>query len=105
MLPIPAIPGMATSEPLTHVGALELGHLPAHLVVLGGGYVGVELAQAFRRFGSKVTVVQHGSQLLLREDGDVAEAVQTIFEQDGIERHQERPHPRELVPDSDPRAD
>jgi pyruvate/2-oxoglutarate dehydrogenase complex dihydrolipoamide dehydrogenase (E3) component len=82
---IPDIPGMATSEPLTHVGALELGRLPSHLIVLGGGYVGVELAQAFRRFGSKVTVVQHGSQLLQREDADVAEAVQTIFEQDGIE--------------------
>jgi pyruvate/2-oxoglutarate dehydrogenase complex dihydrolipoamide dehydrogenase (E3) component len=82
---IPDIPGMATSEPLTHVGVLELGRLPSHLIVLGGGYVGVELAQAFRRFGSKVTVVQRGSQLLQREDADVAAAVQTIFEQDGIE--------------------
>ena len=82
---VPDIPGMTASEPLTHVGALELGHLPPHLLVLGGGYVGVELAQAFRRFGSKVTVVQRGAQLLPREDPDVAEAVQAIFEQDGIE--------------------
>ena len=82
---IPDIPGMAASEPLTHVGALELGHLPAHLIVLGGGYVGVELAQAFQRFGSKVTIVQRGRQLLPREDPDIAEAVQEIFEQDGIE--------------------
>jgi pyruvate/2-oxoglutarate dehydrogenase complex dihydrolipoamide dehydrogenase (E3) component len=82
---VPDIPGMAASEPLTHVGALELGHLPAHLVVLGGGYVGVELAQAFRRFGSAVTVVQRAPQLLPREDPDVAEAVRAIFEEDGIE--------------------
>lgn len=82
---LPDIRGMAASEPLTHVEALELGRLPAHLVVLGGGYVGVEFAQAFRRFGSKVTVVQRGSQLLSREDLDVAQEVQAIFEQDGID--------------------
>lgn len=82
---IPAIPGLAASEPLTHVGALELGRLPAHLLVLGGGYVGVELAQAFRRFGSRVTIVQRGPQLLPREDADVAEAVKAMFEQDGID--------------------
>ena len=81
----PRHPGLAASEPLTHVGALELQHLPEHLIVLGGGYVGVELAQAFRRFGSRVTIVQRGPQLLPREDADVAEAVQAIFEQDGIE--------------------
>jgi pyruvate/2-oxoglutarate dehydrogenase complex dihydrolipoamide dehydrogenase (E3) component len=81
---IPDIPGLRASAPLTHVEALELDHLPAHLVVLGGGYVGVEFAQAFRRFGSEVTIVQRGPQLLPREDPDVAEAVQEIFEQDGI---------------------
>lgn len=82
---IPDISGMEACQPLTHVGALELGHLPAHLVVLGGGYVGVEFAQAFRRFGSKVTIVQHGAQLLPREDHDVAEEIQALFEQDGID--------------------
>ena len=82
---VPDIPGMATTNPLTHVEALELARLPAHLVVLGGGYVGVELAQAFQRLGSKVTVVQRGAQLLPREDPDVAEAVRGIFEQDGID--------------------
>ena len=82
---VPDIPGMAASAPITHVGALELGHVPAHLVVLGGGYVGIEFAQAFRRFGSKVTIVHRGSHLLPREDPDVAEAVQAILEQDGIE--------------------
>jgi pyruvate/2-oxoglutarate dehydrogenase complex dihydrolipoamide dehydrogenase (E3) component len=81
---IPGVPGLADAEPLTHVGALELGRLPSHLVVLGGGYVGVELAQAFRRFGSDVTVLEFGAQLLGREDPDVAEAVRAIFEEDGI---------------------
>jgi pyruvate/2-oxoglutarate dehydrogenase complex dihydrolipoamide dehydrogenase (E3) component len=81
---IPGVPGLADAEPLTHVGALELGRLPSHLVVLGGGYVGVELAQAFRRFGSEVTVLQFGTQLLGREDPDVAEEVRAIFEEDGI---------------------
>ncbi|MCI0423261.1 MAG: mercuric reductase [Acidobacteria bacterium] len=82
---IPDIPGLAASAPLTHVEALELDRLPAHLVVLGGGYVGLEMAQAFRRFGSQVTVVQHGSQLATREDPDVAEAIHAIFVEDGIE--------------------
>src|SRR5262249_51231439 len=51
-------PGLFDAKPLTHIEALELGELPAHLIVLGGGYVGLELAQAFRRFGSRVTVVE-----------------------------------------------
>ena len=82
---IPDIPGLAVAQPLTHVEALELDRLPAHLVVLGGGYVGIEMAQAFRRFGSEVTIVQHGPQLLPREDADVAEAVHAIFAEEGIE--------------------
>ena len=82
---VPDIPGLAAAAPLTHVEALELDRLPEHLIVLGGGYVGVEFAQAYRRFGSRVTVVEYGSQLLAREDPDVAEAVRAIFEEDGIE--------------------
>lgn len=82
---IPDIPGLAASAPLTHVEALELDRVPAHLVVLGGGYVGLEMAQAFRRFGSQVTVVQRGSQLATREDPDVAEAIRTILVEDGID--------------------
>lgn len=82
---IPGIRGMAESEPLTHVEALELDRVPEHLLVLGGGYVGCELAQAFRRLGSRVTVVQLDSQLLPREDADVAHAVREIFEDDGID--------------------
>ena len=76
---------MPTLRPLTHVEALELDRLPSHLIVLGGGYVGVEFAQAFRRFGSQVTVLEFGTQLLGREDPDVAAAVLKIFEEDGID--------------------
>lgn len=82
---VPDVPGLAGAAPLTHVEALELGRLPSHLVVLGGGYVGVELAQAFRRLGSKVSVLEFGAQLLGREDPDVAAGVRTIFEEDGID--------------------
>src|SRR6266478_1357699 len=56
---IPPIPGLEASRPLTHVEALELDYLPAHLIVLGGGYIGLEMAQAYRRFGSRVTVIEH----------------------------------------------
>jgi pyruvate/2-oxoglutarate dehydrogenase complex dihydrolipoamide dehydrogenase (E3) component len=82
---VPGIPGLADAAPLTHVEALELDRLPEHRIVLGGGYVGVEFAQAFRRFGSRVTVVEFGRQLMAREDPDVAEAVRAIFEDDGID--------------------
>ena len=82
---IPDVPGLAAAAPLTHVEALELGRLPAHLVVVGGGYVGVELAQAFRRLGSAVTILEYGPQLLGREDPDVAAAVRELLEQEGIE--------------------
>lgn len=82
---VPDIPGLKDLEPLTHVEALELGHLPEHLIVLGGGYVGLEMAHAFRRFGSRATVVEHGPQLAKREDPDVAQALLEIFREDGIE--------------------
>lgn len=81
---LPAIPGLAESSPLTHVEALELDVVPAHLIVLGGGYVGLEFAQAFRRFGSRVTVVERGQGILSHEDADVAEAVQQLFADEGI---------------------
>src|ERR1700716_1213500 len=82
---IPDIPGLAAAAPLTHVEALELDRLPAHLIVLGGGYVGLEMGEAFRRFGSRVTVIDQAPQLAPREDPDVAEAVRTIFADDGID--------------------
>jgi pyruvate/2-oxoglutarate dehydrogenase complex dihydrolipoamide dehydrogenase (E3) component len=82
---VPDIPGLAGAAPLTHIEALELDRLPAHLIVLGGGYVGLEMAQAFRRFGSRVTVIEQAPQLAPREDPDVAEAVRAIFADDGID--------------------
>ena len=62
---IPDIPGLSSAAPLTHVEALELDRLPEHLIVLGGGYVGLEMAQAFRRFGSRVTVIEQAPQLVI----------------------------------------
>jgi pyruvate/2-oxoglutarate dehydrogenase complex dihydrolipoamide dehydrogenase (E3) component len=82
---IPDIPGLRGAAPLTHVEVLELDRLPAHLIVLGGGYVGLEMAQAFQRFGSKVTVIEQAPQLLPREDPEVAEALRGILAEDGIE--------------------
>ena len=82
---IDPIPGLAEARPLTHVEALELDRVPEHLIVLGGGYVGLELAQAFRRFGSRVTVVERNGALIHREDRDVSEAMRELFEDEGIE--------------------
>ena len=82
---IPEVPGLAQATPMTHVEALELDRLPRHLIVLGGGYVGLELSQAFRRFGSDVTVIEHGAQLASREDPDVATALKDLFVDEGIE--------------------
>jgi pyruvate/2-oxoglutarate dehydrogenase complex dihydrolipoamide dehydrogenase (E3) component len=82
---IPPVPGLAEAQPLTNVEALELDRLPEHLIVLGGGYVGLELAQAYRRFGSRVTIVERGHQLASREDLDVAEEIRRILEAEGIE--------------------
>lgn len=81
---IPDIPGLQDAAPLTHVEALELGTLPEHLIVLGGGYVGLEMAQAYRRFGSEVTIIQHGSQLASQEDPDVGTEVQQFLVQEGV---------------------
>ena len=81
---IPDVPGLATSAPLTNIEALELDRLPSHLIVIGGGYVGLELAQAYRRFGSRVTIIEHGPQLLAREDPDVAEFVRQILSDEGV---------------------
>ncbi|TPI34730.1 mercuric reductase [Mesorhizobium sp. B3-1-6] len=82
---IPGIPGLEQAQPLTHISALELDILPPHLIVLGGGYVGLELAQAYRRFGSRVTVIEAGPQLIGREDRDVADEMRKLLEDEGIE--------------------
>lgn len=79
------IPGLVEARPLTHIEALELDVLPSHLIVLGGGYVGIEMAQAFRRLGSRVTVVEPGPQIMSREDADVAQEMREILTRDGIE--------------------
>jgi pyruvate/2-oxoglutarate dehydrogenase complex dihydrolipoamide dehydrogenase (E3) component len=81
---IPDIPGLAAAVPLTNVEALELDRLPEHLMVLGGGYVGLELAQAYRRFGSEVTIIEAGPQLASREDADVADAILEMLRDEGI---------------------
>jgi pyruvate/2-oxoglutarate dehydrogenase complex dihydrolipoamide dehydrogenase (E3) component len=82
---MPDIAGLAAVQPMTHVEALDLERLPEHLVVLGGGYVGLEFAQAMRRFGSRVTVIERGPQLAGREDPDVAAALLDLFRDEGIE--------------------
>jgi pyruvate/2-oxoglutarate dehydrogenase complex dihydrolipoamide dehydrogenase (E3) component len=82
---IPPIAGLADAGPLTNIELLELDRLPEHLVVLGGGYVGLEFAQAYRRFGSRVSVIEHGEQLLDREDADVSAELRRILDAEGIE--------------------
>ena len=82
---IPNVPGLEAAQPLTHVEALELDYLPRHLIVIGGGYSGLELAQAYRRFGSEVTVVESGPQLLAREDIDVSREMRRILSDEGIQ--------------------
>ncbi len=82
---IPDVPGLQAASPLTNIEALELDHVPPHLIVLGGGYVGLEFGQAYRRFGSRVTIIQHGPQLLSQEDRDVSDEMHRILGDEGIE--------------------
>ena len=82
---IPNVPDLVAAQPLTHVEALDLDYLPQHLVVIGGGYSGLELAQAFRRFGSDVTIIESGPQLLAREDIDVSQEMRRILSDEGIQ--------------------
>src|ERR1700726_4760219 len=79
------IPGLAEAQPLTHIEALELDEIPEHLLVVGGGYVGVELSQAMRRFGSKVTIVDSNGRLMSKEDPDVCEALRSLLADEGID--------------------
>jgi pyruvate/2-oxoglutarate dehydrogenase complex dihydrolipoamide dehydrogenase (E3) component len=82
---MPDVPGLAIAGPMTHVEALNLERLPEHLVILGGGYVGLEFAQAMRRFGSRVAIIQRGPQLLEREDPHVADALLELMRDEGVE--------------------
>lgn len=82
---IPNVPGLEAAKPLTHIEILDLDYAPEHLIVLGGGYIGLEFAQAYRRFGSRVTIIVRGRHVLSREDRDVAEEVQRLLVAEGIE--------------------
>jgi pyruvate/2-oxoglutarate dehydrogenase complex dihydrolipoamide dehydrogenase (E3) component len=82
---IPGVPGLVEANPMTHVEALDLDRLPEHLIVLGGGYVGLELSQAMRRLGSRVTLIEAGPQLAGREDPDVGTALLDLFVDEGID--------------------
>ncbi len=81
---IPDLPGIGDVPYLTNVSLLELNQLPSRLVIVGGSYIGLEFAQAFRRFGSEVTVIERGPRLIGREDPDVSDAIKTILEAEGI---------------------
>jgi len=82
---IPRIEGLDRVGYLTNATLMELTELPEHLLVLGGGYIGLEFGQMFRRFGSRVTVVQRGEQILAREDADVAGELQKALEGEGVQ--------------------
>ncbi len=79
------IPGLREAAPLTHVEALELDYIPPHLLILGGGYIGLELAQAMRRFGSRVTIVERNGRLAHREDLDISAALEELCRDEGME--------------------
>ncbi|HUZ97425.1 MAG TPA: FAD-dependent oxidoreductase [Edaphobacter sp.] len=79
------IPGLSDAQPLTHIEALELDVVPRHLIVIGGGYVGLELSQAMSRFGSKVTVIDQNDRLLHLEDDDVTSGLASLFIHEGID--------------------
>ncbi|WP_013323362.1 mercuric reductase [Gloeothece verrucosa] len=82
---IPPVPGLSDIGYLTSESIMELDHLPEHLIVLGSGYIGLEFAQMFRRFGCRVTVIGQSEQILSHQDPDIAIAVQTLLEREGIE--------------------
>lgn len=82
---IDPIPGLVEAKPLTHIEALELDTLPERLLILGGGYIGLEFAQAMRRLGSKVKILERNNSLLRREDPDVVSAVEALFHDEGID--------------------
>jgi pyruvate/2-oxoglutarate dehydrogenase complex dihydrolipoamide dehydrogenase (E3) component len=79
------IPGLKEAAPLTHIEALELDELPRHLLIIGGGYIGLEFAQAMRRLGSQVTIIERNDRLAHREDADISEALHKLFKDEGIE--------------------
>jgi pyruvate/2-oxoglutarate dehydrogenase complex dihydrolipoamide dehydrogenase (E3) component len=81
---IEPIPGLTEASPFTHIEVLDLDHIPGHLLIIGGGYVGLELAQAMRRFGSHVTIIERNERLAHREDQDVTDMLHEVFTEEGI---------------------
>ncbi|HSI85929.1 MAG TPA: FAD-dependent oxidoreductase, partial [Candidatus Methylacidiphilales bacterium] len=77
-------PGLREAIPLTHIEALELDHIPEHLLILGGGFIGLEFAQAMQRFGSNVTIIERNSEIAHREDKDVRDALHAMLRDEGI---------------------
>jgi pyruvate/2-oxoglutarate dehydrogenase complex dihydrolipoamide dehydrogenase (E3) component len=84
---IPDIPGLDPARVLTNESLMELTELPEHLIILGGGYIGLEFGQMFRRFGSRVTIIHSQAQIVTREDPEIAAELQRILEGEGIEFH------------------
>jgi pyruvate/2-oxoglutarate dehydrogenase complex dihydrolipoamide dehydrogenase (E3) component len=80
-----SIPGLTAANPLTHIELLELDRVPGHLITFGGGYVGLELSQAMRRLGAKVTIIEHNGKILKQEDDDVSEILREVLESEGIQ--------------------
>src|SRR6516164_2606591 len=78
------VPGLLEASPLTHIETLDLDYIPGHLLIVGGGYIGLEIAQAMRRFGSRVTIIERNARLAHREDEDVSEALHELFRDEGI---------------------
>ena len=82
---VPQMPGLDRVPYLTNVSLMDVDFVPEHLIVIGGSYIGLEFGQMFRRFGSRVTIVEMGARLIAREDEDVSQAVKEIFEAEGID--------------------
>lgn len=79
------VPGLIAAEPMTHVEILDLDVLPDHLIIVGGGYIGIEFAQAYKRFGARVTVLEKHDHILKDEDEDVAAELTSILNREGVE--------------------
>jgi pyruvate/2-oxoglutarate dehydrogenase complex dihydrolipoamide dehydrogenase (E3) component len=86
---LPNLPGLAEIDYLTNRTILDLTQLPDHLIILGSGYIGLEFGQMFRRFGSEVTIIEHGEQIIGREDEDIAKSLHETLRGEGIRFHLE----------------
>ena len=84
---VPAIPGLEQVQYFTNSSMMEVDFLPAHLLIVGGSYIGLEFAQMYRRFGAEVTVIEHGPRLIAREDEEVSQEVRRILEAEGVTVH------------------